>query len=113
MMELVLTPQYIGVIDDDFGPYGATILLSPKQTNIQAFIFRLSFSYRELNAITLQVPTTAMRRRPEHRPAERMRCAMTVAFDGECWQSLNLHLQSGNIGLFSPSGNARWIDTPT
>ena len=116
MNKLLTALDEKGVIEPDYGPYGAIIVLAakPNQGHVHwsEYVFRLCVSYRALNAIT----------RPFNFPIPR--CDDAAQAMGPCEYSITSDLDSGywqvkvhegskdKTGFFTPDGKRHWKNMP-
>ena len=105
-----------GLIEDARSPWGAQVVLAakPNQGHVHwsEYIWRLTVSYRQLNAITRPFIYPSRRCDDAARDIGRSRHFITMDFESGFWQVL-LHEQSRDkTAFFVPGGQKRWTVMP-
>jgi hypothetical protein len=116
MNKLLDTLESKGVIEDDYGPYGAMIVLAskPNQDHVHwtEYVFRLCVSYRMLNAVTRPFQYPIPRCDDE---AERMgsnEWAISSDADQGYWQVAMHKSAKDKTGFFTPDGKKHFCHLP-
>jgi hypothetical protein len=97
-----------GVIEDDSGPYGATIVLAAKlnqgHLHWTEYTFRLCVSFRLLNAVTRPMQFPIPRCNDEAEKMGNCEVAITADLDAGYWQVLMHKYARDKTGFFTPDG---------
>jgi hypothetical protein len=116
MDRLTQTLETKGLIEDDFGPYGAMAVLAgkPGQTHVHwsEYIFRLCISYRPLNAITRPF-LFHIQRCDDAVDCIGTACyAITLDLDSGYWQVEMLKDSKEKTAFYTPNGKKHWTRMP-
>ena len=117
MIELITVLDLNGLISDDFGPWGAIIVLAakPGQYNVpwEKFKWRLCVSYRKLNQVTkpFQYPIPRCNDAVEEIPPWAI-AFISIVFDSGYWQIKASKLTKHKLAFFGPNMKKTWDVIP-
>jgi hypothetical protein len=116
MERLTKTLEAKGLIEDDFGPYGAMAVLAgkPGQEHVHwsEYIFRLCISYRPLNGITRPFLFHIQRCDDAVDMIGTACFAITLDLDSGYWQVEMLDESKEKTAFFTPNGKMHWTRMP-
>ena len=116
MRKLLAGLEDQGVITDDFGPYGAMIVLAakPNQGHVHwtEYIFRLCVSFWLLNAVTRPFQFPIPRCDDEAEKMGDAECAITADLDAGYWQVIMHKYSRDKTRFFTPDGKKHFCNLP-
>ena len=105
-----------GLIEEARSPWGAQVVLAakPNQAHVHwsEYIWRLTVSYRQLNAITRPFIYPSRRCDDAARDIGRSRHFITMDFESGFWQVLLHEKSRDKTAFFVPGGQKRWTVMP-
>jgi hypothetical protein len=116
MERLIKTLEDKGMIEDNFGPYGAMAVLAgkPGQAHVHwtEYIFRLCISYRPLNTITRPFLFHIQRCDDAVDMIGTACFAITMDLDSGYWQVEMLDESKEKTAFYTPNGKKHWTRMP-
>ena len=105
-----------GLIEDARSPWGAQVVLAakPNQNHVHwsEYIWRLTVSYRQLNAVTRPFVYPSKRCDDAARDIGRSKHFITMDFESGFWQVLLHETSRDKTAFFVPGGQKRWTVMP-